>query len=616
MNPAQQLQVVIPGIGRILKRFSPYIRKQQSLITLSMLALFGEIALRLLEPLPLKFIFDELFVQQAGGAVLHPVPLIGALDTRSLLLLCAIAIVALAGIRGIAAYWSTVGFALAGNRVLTEIRSVLYTHLQTLSLSFYSRTRSGDLTLRVISDVAVLQEVVVTALLPLLANCLILLGMVGVMFWLNAQLAILGLTLLPIFWFSTFRLTQRIRAVSKQQRQREGSMAATAAESIGAIKLVQALSLQDKFTTVFTHQNQKSLKEGVKAKRLSAQLERTVEVLLATATALVLWRGAELVLRNALTPGDLLVFLTYLKNAFKPVRDFAKYIGRLAKASAAGDRILDLLDQAPDIYDLPEAKPAPRLAGAVQFDNVSFAYEPGYSVLQDISFTVKPGQRVAIVGYSGSGKSTLTTLLLRLYEPDQGTILIDHQDIRRYTLESLRTQMSVVLQDSLLFAASVWDNIAYGASTATEADVIAAAKLANAHEFILNLPQGYDTILGERGVTLSGGQRQRLSIARAAIRQAPILILDEPTTGLDKANEQEVIDALERLSVGRTTFLIVHDLELAARADFIFYMERGRLVERGTHEALMQLNDRYAALYRLQATERQYAATSNLECSI
>lgn len=616
MNPAQQLQVVIPGIGRILKRFSPYIRKQQSLITLSMLALFGEIALRLLEPLPLKFIFDELFVQQAGGAVLHPVPLIGALDTRSLLLLCAIAIVALAGIRGIAAYWSTVGFALAGNRVLTEIRSVLYTHLQTLSLSFYSRTRSGDLTLRVISDVAVLQEVVVTALLPLLANCLILFGMVGVMFWLNAQLAILGLTLLPIFWFSTFRLTQRIRAVSKQQRQREGSMAATAAESIGAIKLVQALSLQDKFTTVFTRQNQKSLKEGVKAKRLSAQLERTVEVLLATATALVLWRGAELVLRNALTPGDLLVFLTYLKNAFKPVRDFAKYIGRLAKASAAGDRILDLLDQAPDIYDLPEAKPAPRLAGAVQFDNVSFAYEPGYSVLQDISFTVKPGQRVAIVGYSGSGKSTLTTLLLRLYEPDQGTILIDNQDIRRYTLESLRTQMGVVLQDSLLFAASVWDNIAYGASTATEADVIAAAKLANAHEFILNLPQGYDTILGERGVTLSGGQRQRLSIARAAIRQAPILILDEPTTGLDKANEQEVIDALERLSVGRTTFLIVHDLELAARADFIFYMERGRLVERGTHEALMQLNDRYAALYRLQATERQYAAASNLECSI
>lgn len=607
-----QLQEVIPGVWRILKRFSPYIRRQQSLIIAAMLALFSEIGLRLLEPLPLKFIFDEIFAQQAAGAFSHPVFFGATLETRSLILLCAVSIIGLAVARGMTAYWSTIGFALAGNRVLTEVRSVLYNHLQTLSLSFYNRTRSGDLTLRVISDVVVLQDVVVTALLPLLANCLVLLGMVGVMVWLNPQLALLALALLPVFWFSTYRLTQRIRAVSKQQRQREGAMAATAAESIGAIKIVQALSLQNQFASIFTHQNQKSLKEGVKAKRLSARLERSVEVLVAGATALVLWQGADLVLTNALTPGDLLVFLTYMRNAFKPVRDFAKYIGRLAKASAAGDRILDLLDHAPEIYDLPGAKPAPRLAGAVQFNQVSFAYEPGHPVLQEIDFAVEPGQRVAIVGYSGSGKSTLTTLLLRLYEPNQGSVSIDGNDIRQYTLESLRTQISVVLQDSLLFAASVWDNIAYGTTNATQAEVIAAAKLANAHDFIMNLPDGYDTILGERGVTLSGGQRQRLSIARAAIRKAPILILDEPTTGLDKANEQEVLDALERLAVGRTTFLIVHDLELAARANCILYLERGRLVEQGTHQELMQLDDRYAALYRLQATERQYAAAASL----
>lgn len=605
-----QFQEVIPGIWRILKRFSPYIRKQQSLIIAAMLALFSEIGLRLLEPLPLKFIFDEIFAQQAAGEISHPIFFGATLDTRSLILLSAVSIIGLAIARGMTAYWSTIGFALAGNRVLTEVRSALYNHLQTLSLSFYNRTRGGDLTLRVISDVAVLQDVVVTALLPLLANCLVLLGMVGVMFWLNPQLALLALALFPVFWFSTYRLTQRIRAVSKQQRQREGAMAATAAESIGAIKIVQALSLQDQFASIFTHQNQKSLKEGVKAKRLSARLERSVEVLVAGATALVLWRGADLVLTNALTPGDLLVFLTYMRNAFKPVRDFAKYIGRLAKASAAGDRILDLLDHAPEIYDLPGAKPAPRLAGAVQFNQVSFAYEPGHPVLQNIDFAVEPGQRVAIVGYSGSGKSTLTTLLLRLYEPNQGSVSIDGNDIRQYTLESLRTQISVVLQDSLLFAASVWDNIAYGTTNATQAEVIAAAKLANAHDFIMNLPNGYNTILGERGVTLSGGQRQRLSIARAAIRKAPILILDEPTTGLDKANEQEVLDALERLAVGRTTFLIVHDLELAARADFVLYLEQGYLVERGTHTELMQLDDRYAALYRLQATERQYAAAA------
>jgi ATP-binding cassette, subfamily B, bacterial len=610
MGRPQTLQALIPGLWRILQRFSPYLRQQRALISVSMLALFCEIGLRLLEPLPLKFVFDEIFAQQSQGSGV-PLPVAsGALDSRSLLLLCAIAVLVITGLRGVAAYWNTVGFALIGNRVLTEIRSLLYCHLQGLSLSFYNSARSGDLTLRIISDVGVLQEVVVTALLPLVANFLILLGMIAVMFWLNLQLALLSLALLPVFWFSTQHLTRRIRDVSKQQRRREGAMAATAAESIGAIKIVQALSLQSQFSTLFTGQNQKSLKDGVKAKRLAAHLERTVDVLIGAATALVLWRGAELVMSNALTPGDLLVFLTYLKNAFKPVRDFAKYIGRLAKASAAGDRILDLLDQAPEIYDLPDAKPAPRLTGAVSFEQVEFAYQPGNPVLQDLNFCIQPGQQVAIVGHSGSGKSTLSSLLLRLYDPSRGVIAIDGTNIRQYTLESLRTQISVVLQDSVLFAASVWDNITYGSSTATETDVIAAAKLANAHNFILNLPLGYDTVLGERGVTLSGGQRQRLSIARAAIRQAPILILDEPTTGLDKANEREVLDALERLAIGRTTFLIIHDLELAARADLILYLEQGRLIERGTHAELMQLDDRYAALYRLQATERQYAASS------
>jgi ATP-binding cassette, subfamily B, bacterial len=334
-------------------------------------------------------------------------------------------------------------------------------------------------------------------------------------------------------------------------------------------------------------------------------------MLIGVATALVLWRGAELVMANTLTPGDLLVFLTYLKNAFKPVRDFAKYIGRLAKASAAGDRILDLLDHAPEIYDLPDAQPAPRLVGAVTFEQVKFAYQPGHLVLHHLDFEIQPGQRVAIVGHSGSGKSTLSSLLLRLYDPTEGRILIDGTDIRQYTLESLRTQISVVLQDSVLFAASVWDNITYGSAMATEADVIAAAKLANAHNFILKFPLGYDTVLGERGVTLSGGQRQRLSIARAAIRQAPILVLDEPTTGLDKANEREVLDALERVETGRTTLMIVHDLELAARADLILYLEQGRLLEQGNHDELMQLGDRYAALYRLQATERQHLAPAS-----
>src|SRR5262249_8399170 len=301
------------------------------------------------------------------------------------------------------------------------------------------------------------------------------------------------------------------------------------------------LSLEGIFDQTFSEQNKKSLSEDLKTSRLSAALRRVVEALVALATALVLWYGAWLVLRNELTPGDLLVFLVYLKTGFKSVQNFARYTGRLAKAAVASERVLDILERAPDVCDLPGAVPAPPLRGCVRFQDVSFAYHPGRYVLKHIDFEVSAGQHVALVGPSGIGKSTLVSLILRLYDPVQGRVLIDGHDIRDYTLASLRGQISVVLQDTLLFAASVTDNIAYGTPGATRGEIEAAARLANAHDFIENLPCGYETILSERGVSLSQGQRQRLAIARAAIRKAPILILDEPTTGLDEENEQAVI---------------------------------------------------------------------------
>lgn len=578
-----------------MRAFWPYVRHQWPLLFVASIALMAEVGLRVLEPWPLKIVFDYVLIPvKESGMTTH-------LDPVLVLTLAALSIVAVTGLRALASYWSTVSLAILGSRVMAQVRNRLYRHLQRLSLDYHSKARSGDLIVRVSSDANRLQEILLTAALPLVVSVLTLASMIGVMAWLDLKLTLLSLAMFPLFGLAATRLSQRIRRASLQQRQREGAVAATAAESLAAIKLVQALSLEDAFADVFDQQNRSSLAESVETKRLAAHLERTVDVLIATGTALVLWYGARLVIQDALSPGDVLVFLTYLKNAFKPVQNFAKYTGRLAKAAASGERILNVLEQPPDVCDRTHARPAPIFTGAVRLQDLHFAYTPGHDILNGITLSVRPGQQVALVGPSGSGKSTLMNLLLRLYDPTAGYITIDGHDIRDYTLESLRPQISVVLQESLLFAATIRENIAYGVIGVSDQEIEAAARLANAHEFIMALPEGYATIVGERGSTLSGGQRQRVAIARAAIRHTPILILDEPTSGLDNANEQAVAEALRRLAQNRTTFLITHDLHLATPADHILYLEQGQILEQGSHSELMEHNGPYAALFHMQS---------------
>lgn len=591
-----------PGLWRVLLHFWPQTRKHRWLVLGSWTALLAEVGFRLLEPWPLKVVFDRV-INKMHGAHGYRVSIFDIFEPVTLLAMMATLTVLLTALRAMAGYFTTVGFAKIGNRVLAQVRLQLYRHIQYLSLSFHSKARTGDLVVRVISDVGLLQDVVVTAVLPMLAKSLILTGMIVLMFWLNWKLALVALSIFPLFWLRTVTMGKKINEVSRQQRKREGAMAATASETISAIKTVQALSLESAFEEQFTRQNEKNWKQDVKAKRLAASLERSVDLLTAVAGAAVLFYGARLVLQKELSAGALLVFLAYLKNAFRPIQEFAKYTARLGKAAAAGERVLDLLQRVPEIRDLPGAVPAHAFRGAVTFERIGFAYEIGQPRLQDINLEVSPGQCIAVVGPSGSGKSTLVSLLLRLYDPQTGRVMIDGRDIREFTLESLRSQISAVLQDNLLFAASVRDNIAHGAPEATPERILAAARLANAHEFVSALPQGYDTVLGERGVTLSQGQRQRLAIARAAIRKAPILILDEPMTGLDKNNEKAVLESLNRLDYGCTTFLITHDLRHAAQAHLIIYLEDGQILERGTHENLYRANGRYAALFRMQTGE-------------
>lgn len=598
MGRPKTMTEAIPGIRKMLVKFRPYIVKHRALIFRSFLALFATVALKILEPWPLQFVFDHVLIPQ-DTAIGLPAWFL-ELGPVGFIVAAGLALILFIGGRALATYSYKVGFALVGNKVLTDVRSALYHHIQHLSLSYHNQSRNGDLIVRVISDIGMLKDMTVTALMPLLASVLVLVSMIGLMFWMHWQLALVALITLPLFWLPTIRLTKKIQTVSRKQRSREGAMASTAAESISAIRVVQSLSLEDTFSSVFASQNNKSLKEGVKAKRLSVKLESSVMVLVAFSTALVLGYGSYLVLHKMLTAGELLVFLAYLKSAFKPMQDFAKYTSRIAKASAAGERVISVLEEESDITDRPDAIEAPAFKGELSFEEVSFSYEEGHPILSDLSFTIEPGKTAAFVGPSGTGKSTTASLLQRLYEPVEGRIRIDGSDIRGFTLSSLRSQMSVVLQDNLLFAASIQENIAMARSDATLDEIMEAARLANAHTFISALPQGYNTEVGERGVTLSAGQRQRIAIARAAIRKAPILLLDEPTTGLDEGNLSTITQALERLSTGKTTILITHDLAHASRADIIFYIHGGRIIESGSHQELLARGGHYARAYSQQ----------------
>ncbi|NVD08486.1 ABC transporter ATP-binding protein [Vibrio sp. JPW-9-11-11] len=596
MARATGLKDSLPKLRRFFYHVRPYIIEKRALIAAAFVGLFIQMLLRLLEPWPLKYIIDRLMTPDPSSA--KHLDILRNLEISHYFAALALALVAITLLRALATYTTTICMALVGNHVIIRLRAQLFDHLQRLSPVFYQKQRSGDLVVRLISDMGMMKEVAVTAAVPLLGNSLIFICIVSVMLWLNWQLALLSLSTLPLLWLFTLSSSKQIHTVARKNRQREGVMAATASESIHAIKSVQALTLEGRFSSIFGSANNKSLKEGVKSKRLIAGLQRNVDILIAVSSAIVLWFGSLQVMEGKLTAGELVVFIYYLRRVFRPIRDFSKYTARLAKASAAGDRVLDVLNQEQDVRDQPDAIDAPSFVGNIAFESVSFSYlGDAKHHLNNLTLKLNAGEKVAIVGPSGSGKSTMVNLLLRLHDPQQGRITIDDVDIRTYRLASLRNQIAVVLQETALFATSIAENITIGQQGYSMQQIIQAAKLAEIHEFVASLPQGYDTEVGERGVTLSAGQRQRIAIARAALKQAPILILDEPTTGLDPVTEASVSRALYRLSEGHTAIIITHRKEIAKQCDHIVYMDKGQLSEQGTHQTLLEKAGEYRSQF-------------------
>ncbi len=576
-NAAAELRSVVPSLRKIYRFLRPHLRPHRSLVAGGFVAMFLEVAFRLLQPWPLKFVIDAV---AAPGAAQDP-------GLMRVLVWCAVGVVAVIGLRALAAYLMTVCFALAGTRAMTTVRATVYSHVLRLSMRFHNTARGGDLITRLITDVGRLRDVAITAAMPLLGNVVTLVAMLTVMFVLDWRLALVIVAALPVFGLSSSRSSRKITAASRVQRRREGDLAGAASESLGAIKVVQAYSLAQRLEAGFAASNAKELKEGVRATRLSARLERSTDLLVGIATGAVLLVGGWSVVRGSLTPGDLVVFVQYLKGAFKPMRDLAKYTGRIAKAAASGERIMELMDTEQDVVDSPRAYTIKRLAGEIRLEHVTASYTGTDRALDDVSLRILPGRKVAVVGHSGSGKSTLAGLLLRLQDPVDGAVKLDGHDLRDVTLESLRSHVAVVLQESVLFQGTIAENIEMGRPGATPEEVEDAARAANAHDFITRLPDGYGTVVGERGDTLSGGQRQRIAIARAMLRDASVIILDEATTGLDPKNSAEVLQAIDRLAEGRTTVVITHDLADALGCDEVVVLERGRVVEQGRPEDLM-----------------------------
>jgi ABC-type multidrug transport system fused ATPase/permease subunit len=586
---------------RVPSLLGELLRPRRRTIAVILAAMLVQMAMGLAAPWPLKVIIDTVVGNhRPPGWIGWLLPMLGGATKTHIAAAAGVATVLIAAATGIALYVASYFTETLAQGIGNDLRVRLYHHLQQLSLAYYDTTRVGTILSTLTSDVQTIQSFASMSTLNIVTNTLTLAGMIVVMFWLHWDFALIALAVTPLLAIFVLRVNTAIRTAVKQVRTHQSDLLATLQEGLQAIHVVQAFGREDHQEQQLRTISMATVTAWLKARRASSLLSPVVGLIVALCTGLVLWRGSLLILAGTMTVGALTVFLAYLAKFFQPVRDLAQMTNTIAQTAVAFERVQQICDADTIIPERPTTADPPPFTGEIAFANVAFGYHPAAPVLRDISFTINPGQTVGIVGPTGSGKSTTASLIARFRDPDTGTITIDGTDIRDYPLRKLRAQIGFVLQDTVLLRGTIRDNIAFGRPDATDDEILHAAKLANAHEFITRMPDGYHSLVGDRGMTLSGGQRQRIGIARALIRDNPILILDEPTAALDAESEQQVIQALERLMHGRTVIIIAHRLSTLRNADKILVLNDGVVAENGTHQQLLQRHGIYAQLHHLQ----------------
>jgi subfamily B ATP-binding cassette protein MsbA len=586
----------------MLRFIGSLIRPYRRTLVFIFFAMLVETVMSLATPWPLKIILDSVVGH-------HKLPIwmerfIGPLPDDAarlhIAVLAASAFVIIAVIGAIASYIDSYYTENVGQWVAHDLRMRLYHHLQRLSLGYYGTHDTGTILSTLTTDIQTIQGFASSSTLSIMVDLLTIVCMLGLMFWLNWDFTLIAIAVTPFLLLFVARFKKAVKGATKEVRKEQSKIVAVAQQGLESMQVVKAFGQEKTEEALLYDVSEATVGAALKARSIKALLSPVVNITVAICTAIVLWRGAVLIVAHQMTVGELTVYLAYLTKFFKPVKDLATTTNAVAQATVGVERIRTILDTDAIIPEDPDGLEPETLAGEIEFDHIAFGYDPAHPILTDLNLKIKPGQFVGIVGPTGSGKSTVVSLIPRFYDVQSGTVHIDGQDVRKYKIKQLRDQIGYVLQDTVLFRGTILENIAFGRPDATKEEVIAAAKLANAHDFIMTMPLGYDTPVGERGLTLSGGQRQRIGIARVMVRNSPILLLDEPTAALDSESEKLVIDALEKLMKGKTVIAIAHRLSTIRDADQIVVIQGGVVAEDGTHDELMARNGLYAELHRTQ----------------